>query len=155
MRLRLVTALLLGLVMVPLLHGVGSDWQSLARIQPEDRVQVVDQQMRDYTGKFVSFSEVGITLLFADKEVTIPKVDVYRVTVVGRGRGRHVLRGLLIGTGIGLGIGAAASAPDSVRGSRGDVIATGTILGAGIGALVGVAKAPHIPIYRAARIGRK
>ena len=153
MHLRLVTALLLGLVMVPLLHGVGSDWQSLARIQPEDRVQVVDQQMRDYTGKFVSFSEVGITLLTADKEVTIPKVNVYRVTVVGRGRGRHVLRGLLIGTGIGLGIGAVASASDT-SGYRGDVI-VGTILGAGIGALVGVAKAPHIPIYRAARIGRK
>ncbi len=155
MRLRLVTALLLGLVMVPLLHGVGSDWQSLSRIQAGDRVQVIDHQMRNYTGKFVSFSEAGITLLTADKEVTVPKDDVYRVTIVSRGRGRHVLRGLLIGTGIGLGIGAAASAPDSVRGSRGDVIAAGTILGAGIGTLVGAAKAPHIPIYRAARTGRK
>lgn len=155
MRLRLVTTLLLGLVMAPLLHGVESEWQNLARIQSGDRVQVVDQQMRSYTGKFVRFSETGIALLIADKEVTVPKEDVYRVTVVSRGRGRHVLRGLLIGTGVGLGIGAAASAPDSAKGSRGAIIGTGAILGAGIGSLVGVAKAPHIPIYRAARTGRK
>ena len=155
MRLHQVGTLLLGLVMVPLLHGVESDWQNLARIQSGDRIQVVDQQMRSYTDKFVRFSEAGITLLIADKEVTIPKEDVYRVTVVSRGRGRHVLRGLLIGAGIGLGIGAAASAPDSAKGSRGAIIGTGTILGAGIGSLVGVAKAPHIPIYKAARTGRK
>jgi hypothetical protein len=154
MRLRSFTALILALVMVPLLNGAGSDWQNLAKIRQEDRVQVVDQQLRSYTGKFVSFSEEGIILL-TDKEVTIAKADVYRVTVVSRGRGRHVLRGLLIGSGIGLGIGAAASAPSSVKGSRGDVIAAGTILGAGIGSLVGVAKAPQIPIYRAARIRRK
>src|SRR5512135_3386009 len=122
MRLRWVAALVLGLVMVPLVRGATSDWQSLTKIQPGDRVEVVDQQMRSYTGKFVSFSEMGIILTFADKEVTIPKENVYRVTVVSRGRGRHVLRGLLIGTGIGLGIGAAASAPHSVEGSRAEVI---------------------------------
>lgn len=154
MRLRSFAALILGLVMVPPLNGAGSDWQNLAKIQQEDRVQVVDQQLRSYTGKFVSFSEGGITLL-TDKEVTIAKADVYRVTVISRGRGRHVLRGLLFGTGIGLGIGAAASAPSSVKGSRGAVIATSAVLGSGIGALVGVAKAPQIPIYRAARIRRK
>jgi hypothetical protein len=104
--------------MVPSARSVVSEWQSLAKIQPGDKVEVVDQQMRSYNGKFASFSETGITLMSADKEVTIPKNDVYRVTVVSRGRGRHVLRGLLIGTGIGLGIGAAASAPHSVEGSR-------------------------------------
>ena len=155
MRLRRVSALLLGLVMVPLVHGAESDWQNLARIQSGDRVQVVDQQMRSNTDKFVRFSEAGITLLIADKEVTIPKEDVYRVTVVSRGRGRHVLRGLLIGAGIGLGIGAAASAPNSAKGSRVAIIGTGTVLGAGIGSLVGVAKAPHVPICQAARAGRK
>lgn len=151
MRLRLVVTLLVGLFMVPLVYGVSSEWQSLAKVQSGDRVEVVDQKVKTYTGKFVSFSEAGITLMSADKEVTIPKDDVYRVTVVSRGRGRHVLRGLLIGTGIGLGIGAAASAPQSVEGSRAEVIASGTVIGAGIGALVGVAKAPHLPIYQARR----
>lgn len=151
MRWRLVTALVVGLLMVPSARSVVSEWQSLAKIQPGDKVEVVDQQMRSYNGKFASFSETGITLMSADKEVTIPKNDVYRVTVVSRGRGRHVLRGLLIGTGIGLGIGAAASAPHSVEGSRAEIIATSTALGAGIGALVGVAKAPRLPIYQARR----
>lgn len=153
MRLHQVGTLLLGLVMVPLLHGVESDWQNLARIQSGDRIQVVDQQMRSYTDKFVRFSEAGITLLIADKEVTIPKEDVYRVTVVSRGRGRHVIRGLLIGVGIGTGIGGAVCASDSTKGSRGAIVAGGAAWGAGIGALVGAVKAPHIPIYRAPRTG--
>ncbi|MBZ5689828.1 MAG: hypothetical protein LAP86_32940 [Acidobacteriia bacterium] len=153
MKSRLLTAVLLMTVMAPLLHGVASDWQSLSRIQPGDRVQVVDQKLREYTGKYVNFSETGITLQVADKEVTIPKDDVYRVTVVSRGRGRHVIRGLLIGVGIGTGIGGAVCASDSTKGSRGAIVAGGAAWGAGIGALVGAVKAPHIPIYRAPRTG--
>jgi hypothetical protein len=151
MRLHLITALMLGLLAVPLSSGIESQWQELSKIQRDDRIQVVDQKLRSYTGRFISFSDEGITLL-ADKEMTIAKPDVYRVTVISRGRGRHVLRGLLFGTGIGLGIGAAASAPHSVEGHRGEVIATSALLGAGIGALVGVVKQPEIPIYRTARV---
>lgn len=155
MRIGVIVTLLLAIILVPVLQAGKSEWQNLGRIQPEDRVQVVDQQMKSYTGKFVRFSEAGLTLVELGKEVTIPKDGVYRVTVVSRGRGRHVLRGLLIGTAVGVGIGAIAGAPKSAADSRAGLVAGGALAGAGIGSLVGVAKSPHIPIYQAKRTQRK
>ena len=153
MRWLLATGLLLMVIVVPFMQGATSEWQNLAKIEPNDKVQVIDQHMRSYTGKFLSFSASGITLQTSDKgDVSIAKEDIYRVTVVSRGRGRHALRGLLFGAGVGAVIGGAVCASSSTKGERGSVIASTTLLSAGVGTLIGVAKQPHTPIYQTKHI---
>lgn len=137
-RLRVGWVLAAALLLVPsLLHAQKGDWQSLASIRPKSQVQVIDRKLRTYKGKFVAFTNAGITLIEDKQEKTIAREDVYRVTLVGAKRLRNVLIGLAIGAAAGAGTGAALMERESGYGGAvaGTVVGLGG-LGAGIGALV-------------------
>jgi outer membrane lipoprotein-sorting protein len=81
----LVRGLLVGtFVVAPLLEAQESQWQSLAEIRPGTKVQVVENSLKSTSTKFVSSSETGLRLKVEEKEVVIPRDQVYRVSVSGK-----------------------------------------------------------------------
>lgn len=141
----LIRGLLLGTFMVaPLSEAQESQWQSLAEIRAGTKVQVVEKSLKSTSGKFMGFSQSGLTLMVGDKELVVPRDQVCRVSVSGKNRKRNVLIGVAIGTAAGAGVGAAAR---RVAGENwvipGLALAYGGV-GAGIGALVPATKT----IYR-------
>jgi hypothetical protein len=134
-----------GLVLAPLLHAQQSQWQNLSQIQPGARIQVVENSLKSTPGKFVGYSENGLTLRVDAKEVVIPKDQVYRVSVSGKNRLRNVLIGLAIGAGAGAGLGAAANRVVNDAAMVPSAAAALGGVGAGVGALCPAAKS----VYRA------
>jgi hypothetical protein len=137
--------LLLACMLAPLAWAQSSQWQNLAQIKPGTKVQVVEQSLKSTSGRFVRFSDSELTIKVEDKEVVVPKDQVYRVSVSGKNRKRNVLIGLAIGAGAGAGVGAAANRVVNDAAVVAGTTATFAGVGAGIGALVPAAKT----VYRA------
>ena len=119
------------------------DWQSLAQLQPGDKIRL-SLKTGPVTGVFQTWTPEQVTA----GTVTARKEDVLKVERYGHGgsgRGRHVAIGALIGFGGGFAIGAGITggcqqgqfAPCISRGLGGAVAgAAGAVVGAGIGALL-------------------
>jgi hypothetical protein len=120
------------------------DWQSLAQLQPGDKIQLALKTGPGVTAAFQAWTpdQVTIGTVTARKEDVL-KIERYRHG--GSGRGKHVAIGALIGFGGGFAIGAGTTGgchqgqfgPCISRGLGGAVAgAAGALVGAGIGALL-------------------
>jgi hypothetical protein len=119
------------------------DWQSLAQLQPGDKVRL-SLKTGPVTGVFRAWTPEQVTA----GTVTARKEDVLKVQRYGRGgsgRGKHAAIGALIGFGGGFAIGAGVTGgchqgqfgPCISRGAGGAIVgAAGAVIGAGIGALL-------------------
>ncbi len=149
MRKYMICTLALALLLVGRSQAQQSNWQNLEKIRPGDRVEVVNMRLATYAGEFVGFTDSDLTLRDAGNTAVIPRAEIYRIKVLGRGRGRHIGRGTLYGAVIGTGVGAVVAARgDYTSGERASVVVGGALWGVGIGALVGAVKTPHLDIYR-------
>lgn len=138
--------LLLPFFIAPLLYAQESEWNNLAQIKPGAKIQVIEQSLKSTSGKFVGFSDAALTANVNGREVTIPRRQVYRVSVVGKNRKRNVLLGLAFGAGVGLGVGFALK--NNVATSERPALIAGLTpvyagAGAGIGALLPSSKSVY------------
>ncbi len=127
-----------------------SDWNNLQQLRVGDKVEVVRTDLSKYKGKVLAWTEELISLRLKNRDVTISREEVYRVTQLSKGhRGRNVLIGLGLGAAVGTLIGRA----QWCSGEPGFNACTfvGLVMGTGIGAGVGAAFPSHPTIYRASR----
>jgi len=148
---------LLILVLVPLPSSAQTardSWDNLKQLQPGQRIEVVDMNLKSVVGALVNVSEEGISLRAqkAADLVTVERAKVYRVTSrESSKRLRNALIGAAIGGGlmaIPAGIGGTICSNEiagKCAGWAAAVVAAGAGAGAGLGAVV-----PSYPtIYRA------
>lgn len=152
MRYALILSIVLALLCVPTSQAQRARWQDLSTVRSGTQVDVVDQQLKKVSGTFVAFSDSDITLQAQGKTVSVPKEQVYRVTVA-RGRKRNALIGMAAG-----GVAGAALGLATVLIYRGDLAGSAAVattsFGAGVGAGIGAAVPPHTTIYRAEPLKR-
>lgn len=142
----LIYCLLLECLLLPPLAGAQQDrWQNLEQIKPGNKVEVIDRHLKQYSGKFVRFSENELTVSINGQETTLARNEIYRVTSTGKNRRRNLLLGLALGAGAGAALGAAIMERES--GYSGAVAGT-TVGFAGVGAGVGALVPSNKTIYR-------
>ncbi len=130
-------------------------WDNLNRLQPGQKVQVVQMDMKSLKGQFLGFTDEMISLRIKKDEVAVPREDVLRVSLRGKGkRGKSALVGAGLGAALGAISGAAVGAGFHEAGETGVFMLVFTPIGAGVGAAVGAA-VPFIlsyqTIYRATK----
>ncbi len=125
------------------------DWSSLARLKPDENIQVVQANQISMEGGFTRYSQFEITLRTARGELSIPKDRVVRVSTKPRGRRQ---RNALIGAGIaGGGAGTAMALALAKEGHRDfgpGTAVVATAVWAAVGALVGAVIPPGATVYR-------
>jgi hypothetical protein len=134
-------------------------WDNLRTLRVGEKIQVVDQKLKSYTGTFVGVSEEAISFQVGQDSVTVQRPDVLRVSSRERTRrGRNALIGLGIGAAAGVAVGIICAAMDPETGSeygvtREYMIAAGggAVLFGGVGAGVGAAFPSYPTIYRSER----
>jgi hypothetical protein len=117
------------------------DWQSLAKLQPGDRIHL-SLKTGPVEGAFQNWTPDQVTAgTVTAKREDVLKIDRYRR---GASRAKHSAVGALIGFGGGFGIGAGVSGchpgqfgPCITRGEGGAVVGgVGAVIGAAIGVLL-------------------
>jgi len=124
-------------------------WDNLKQLQPGQKIEVVDMNLKSLKGTLLAFSEEAISLQVGKNELAVQRPNVLRVSSPENSkRGRNTLIGLAIGATIGAGIaGCSFKSPCEWPPSRESAIGAG--VGAAAGALVGAAVAGDQTIYRA------
>jgi hypothetical protein len=85
-----------------------SSWEDLRQLGAGQQIQVVEMNLRSQEGTFFQLSEEAISFRVEDRAVSVPRAEVFKVSLRGgRKRLRNVLLGLLVGGGMGLAVGAA------------------------------------------------
>lgn len=127
-----------------------TDWNNLRQVRIGDKVEVVQHNLSKHKGELLDWTEKSITLRLENRDVTIPREDVFRVTQLSK---NHRLRNSMIGLGLGVLVGAATGVAVAVAPTRfhgnGLVFPIATFIGAGVGAGVGAAISSYPTIYRA------
>ncbi len=138
---------LLSLLLIPaftLAQPTQDSWDKLKRLQPGQKVEIVDAKMKTFSGRFVSFTDEAVTVNEGKTEVTVQRADVVRVSVRDNS---HRTRNMLLGAAIGGGIAIAATivplVASSNEGNGCGVCAAGIAAGFGGGTALGM-----IPSYR-------
>ena len=141
-------------------------WDNLSSLKPGDGIQIVDQKLHDYKGKFVSLTDDAITFDTASNKraakgasgpVTLQRADVLRISATGSRRHRNTMLGLAVGAGAGAAILGGAVAANCCNSDYTAAYAIGlpAAAGAGIGALVGAGLghglSPSDTLYRGER----
>lgn len=154
-----------GLICLALMMGAQS-WDNLNSLKPGDGIQIVDQKLHDYKGRFVSLTGDAITFETASNkraakgasaQVTLQRADVLRISATGSRRHRNTMLGLGLGAAAGAAILGGAMAANCCNSDYTAAYAIGlpAAAGAGIGALVGVGLgrglSPSDTIYRGER----
>lgn len=93
------------LVLIPGLHLFAQSWDAVCRLQPGDRVRVLEIAGPEHKGTFASCSGGAVAIRTDKGEATVERATVRRVQVRS---GTRRLRNVLIGAGIGVAIGALA-----------------------------------------------
>lgn len=132
-------------------QGPNESWDNLKQLQPGQKIEVVDMDLKSFKGTFISSSEEAISLRVDGGEVLIERARVMRVTDLTHARrGRNALIGLAIGLGTGLVVGAALDSSELSGGAQGAMKAGLTPLGGAVGAAIGAMKPSGArTIYRA------
>jgi len=128
-------------------------WSNLDRLKEGQGIQVVESNMKNHSGKFVSVTDESLSLQEKGSDVSIKREDIVRVsTSSAPKRVEHAAIGLVAGAAIGLGIGAAAGSAHGFLGgsSRGITSLVGVVFGIPSGAVVGAVVPAHTTVYRAA-----
>jgi hypothetical protein len=110
-------------------------WENLDRLQPGDRIQVVEMNSKKVTGIFSSVSDAAISFEGPKGQQAIQRQDVRSVKLTkNTHRLRNGLVGAAVGAGVGAGIGAGAWESRGFLGGKG----VGAAVGAAVGSLAGV-----------------
>jgi hypothetical protein len=143
---------LLSLLLIPAFtfaQPTQDSWDNLQRLEPGQKVEIVDVKMKTYNGRFVSFTDEAITVHEGKREVTVQRADVVRVSVRDNS---HRTRNMLLGAGIGGAIAIAATivplVANSNEGNGCGICAAGIAAGFGGGTALGMIPS-HRTIYRA------
>jgi len=83
---------------------VEESWANLKQLQPGEKIEVTDTNLKVQNGTLLSVSEEAISFRTRKAEVNIARPDVLRVRSSG---GSHRTRWTLIGMGMGAAAGAA------------------------------------------------
>jgi len=125
-------------------------WDNLQRLQPGQKIEVIDAKLKSHKGAFTAFDPTGITLSTEAGPLTLPRADVFRVSLREHSkRWRNAAIGAAIGAGIGLAIGAPLDYRFSNEGNEHIAKTLFTPIGAGVGAGIGSSFAGFETIYRA------
>ncbi len=130
-------------------------WDNLNRLQAGQKIKLVQMDLKSLKGQFLGFTDEMISLRIKKDEVAVPREDVLRVSLRGKGkRGKSALVGAGLGAVLGAISGAAVGADFNEAGETGVSMLVFTPIGAGVGAAVGAA-VPFIlsyqTIYRATK----
>lgn len=128
-------------------------WSDLNRLKSGQGIEVIDSNMKSYSGRFVTVTDELLSLQEKGSDVSIKREDVVRVsTSSAPKRGEHALIGLAVGGAVGFGVGYAAGSSHGFLGGsdRGIAGLVGIVIGAPSGALVGAVIPARTTVYRAA-----
>ncbi|HEY2860465.1 MAG TPA: hypothetical protein VGJ21_18745 [Terracidiphilus sp.] len=137
------------------LQAQGKSWANLSKLQAGDKVQVLEMNSTNVTGKFVSVTDASILLDAKGTTQTVLSQDVKSVKLM---RNKHRLRNTLLlagaGAGVGAGIGAAVhkSCPSTQTfcfdiGGRSFPAAIGGTIGLIGGGVIGAFLPSHETVY--------
>jgi hypothetical protein len=115
-------------------------WESLNRLVVEQRIEIVDRNLKVVKGTFLRFSLDGISLRTETQDLTVKRPDVIRVTLHRPSRrARNIAIGAAAGlaAGLGAGIGLKRSCGEGCWVNYPALAGIGAGLGAGIGAIPG------------------
>lgn len=88
---------LLGLVTSPSLHAQNPAWDSLKQVTSGQKIRVVLNDTKSYTGEFRSVSDEAIVIHTRGADQSVPRQSVKQVYSKRPGhRGRHALTGAAI-----------------------------------------------------------
>ena len=130
-----------------------ASWENLSKLRRGQKIQIVQKDLKSWTGPFASVSDDFISLKAPDGDRTVARADVMR-------HGGKRLHNALIGAGAGgvAGVVVGAASSGCSRNSIGVCVGRGAaaaVVG-GFGALVGGGVGAAIPgntaIYRAASL---
>ena len=128
-------------------------WDNLGQLRAGEAIQVVDANMKSYTGDFAAYTQESISLRQDGREITISRAEVASVKRRGEShRRRNVLLGLAIGAAGGLAVGGIQGKTYHETGETPVFMAVWTPVGAGIGAVTGAVlpARSEVTVYRAA-----
>ena len=118
-----------------------SSWENLRQLRAGQQIQVVEMSFKSQDGRFLLLSEAALSFRVKDREISIPRKEVLRVSLRGGHRRlRNVLLGMLVGGGIGLAVGAAHDRKYDCNDPSSDYCYhkfAGGVIGLGIGAAGG------------------
>ncbi len=135
---------------LPAADKPNESWDNLQRLQPGQKIEVIDAKLKSRKGAFTAFDSTGLTLNTKAGPLTLPRADVFRVSLHEHSkRWRNAAIGAAIGAAAGLVIGAAMDYRFSNEGNEHISKTLVTPIGAGIGAALGSAVPGFETIYRA------
>jgi hypothetical protein len=130
-----------------------ASWQDVQSLAHGAKIDVTRKSGSPVSGTVGSVSADSINVVTKQQDVAVPRSDISRIVVRGRGRAKWI--GLAVGAGAGAGTGAAVGARLANE-SAGDidiraaataaVVAAGALIGLAIGATLDVR---HSTIYTA------
>jgi hypothetical protein len=128
-----------------------NSWDNLRQLRVDQKIAVIDMNLRSLRGNFIGYSEQGLSLHTEQGQNSIQRDQVFRVSDLETShRLRNILLGLAIGTAGGAVTGAIAGKSYHEEGETSVFMLVFTPIGAGAGAGVGAAlPAGHKTIYRA------
>jgi hypothetical protein len=147
----------IGIILPPCLSAADpseSSWENLRQLRSGHEIQVVEMGLGSQEGKFLGLSEQAISFRVQDREVSVRREEVLRVSLRGgHPRLRNLLLGMLAGGGVGLAVGAGQDGKYNCADPSNDYCYhkfAGGVIGLGIGAAAG-ALLPARPrtLYRA------
>lgn len=155
--------LIWGLILSFLLPGLGfgqtaqDSWDNLKQLQPGQKIEVVDMNLKSFKGTFVDVSGEAVTLRVKNDKVSVERENVLRV---GDREHSKRLRNALLGGAIGAGVGLAANElaarkAQPISEYRGEYRAIGAAILVPIGAGVGAGAGAGIPSYQTIYRARK
>jgi len=143
-------------VFLPLLasgQGTQDSWDNLKQLQVEEKIEVVDMNLKSLKGRLVRVSDAAISIRTDKEEAAVERANVMRVSTPGGRRGHNALIGLGIGAAAGAAVitVAIATHPGAFdESAEAAGVAVGAIVwGGGIGAGIGAAFPGSRTIYRA------
>lgn len=127
-----------------------SAWSNLQRLQPGQRIEVVDNKLRTHRGEYAAAGTDDVTLQTANGPLVMSRGSIVRVSLRENSkRLRNTILGAAIGGGAGLAIGALADRRFSNEGRDHLAKTILTPIGLGAGARIGAASGGFETIYRA------
>jgi hypothetical protein len=133
----------------PFAAATDADWENLRTLRSGQQIEVVQMDLKSFSGRLLKMSDDGIRVLVKKDERVVARADVFRV---GVRRGARRARNIGIGLGVGAALGAAAGrgllAATEGSDAAGAVLGTTTIIGAGLGGGLGAIQAGYKTIYR-------